>query len=174
MQNDPIESEYKAYLLSMEYQDNSVIRLTTPQCRYIADKWGKALRSNRYEQCRSRLRDSSSVPKYRDAGGLAYCAQGVLCDVIDPERWEAIHDGVNQCWSGQTMTPPQWVKANIVRPIETAFQDDFGIKQIKQTYQYRHVHIWHLNDRLYWNFQAIASLILNHIDKAWPVQENAE
>jgi hypothetical protein len=43
----------------------------------IRNKWLAALRSGNYKKGKLRLRDSSN----------RFCVLGVLCDVVDPDRW---------------------------------------------------------------------------------------
>ena len=45
-------------------------------------RWVEALRSGEYEQTRERLR-----------GDDRHCCLGVLCDLVDPNRWEGEHWG---------------------------------------------------------------------------------
>lgn len=58
---------------------------------YWKDKWIAALRSGKYEQVRGTLRTE----------GNHMCCLGVLCDVVEPERWLLIddHDGTGERYS---------------------------------------------------------------------------
>jgi hypothetical protein len=49
----------------------------------LKEKWVAALRSSKYKQGRSRLRTKDDK----------FCCLGVLCDVIDSEKWELSEGG---------------------------------------------------------------------------------
>ena len=49
----------------------------------VKTRWIRALRSDKYKQTTSILRDGP---------GEGYCCLGVLCDIIDPEGWGAESD----------------------------------------------------------------------------------
>ena len=46
-------------------------------------QWLAALRSGKYKQIRGMLRDIIRHP-----GGFGYCCLGVLCDTVQPEKWD--------------------------------------------------------------------------------------
>jgi hypothetical protein len=43
----------------------------------IKNKWVAALKSGKYQQCQGRLRNDN-----------AFCCLGVLCDILDKDKWE--------------------------------------------------------------------------------------
>lgn len=66
----------------------------------IKEQWLVALRSGRYQQTKSRLRDETG-----------FCCLGVLCDVIEPDGWR---DDVDYAFYGcsdgdlvKSMPPPR-------------------------------------------------------------------
>jgi hypothetical protein len=50
----------------------------------IAMKWVKALRSGKYKQGQSRLRNDSV-----DTKTTTWCCLGVLCDIMNPDGWDS-------------------------------------------------------------------------------------
>jgi hypothetical protein len=72
--------------------------MLAPNQEYLTrTKWLEALRSRRYKQGFSQLRGTST-----------YCALGVLCDVVAPERWTGFgplyaHDGSYSSPSNQVL-----------------------------------------------------------------------
>lgn len=50
----------------------------------IADKWVEALRSGRYKQCKSWLRDNDG-----------FCCLGVLCDISKMSAWGELENTPN-------------------------------------------------------------------------------
>lgn len=66
----------------------------------LKTKWLEALRSGRYEQGRGCLRDLEDK----------YCCLGVLCDVIDPTKWNLVHsriDATRYSYYGMIGLPPE-------------------------------------------------------------------
>jgi len=67
-------------------------------------KWIEALRSGRYKQGRGFLRNANDE----------FCCLGVLCDIVDPSRWEK--NGNKACaWDGLRMYPPDYLEPSMTR-----------------------------------------------------------
>lgn len=63
-------------------------------------KWLEALRSGKYEQTQGRLRDDDGM-----------CCLGVLCNVVDPKKWERMDDyEIAFVYQDEEMFPPNSVK----------------------------------------------------------------
>ncbi len=60
----------------------------------IATKWIKALRSGKYKQCKSVLRNGDS-----------YCCLGVLCDISKQDIWKNSFND-NKKYQGETINLP--------------------------------------------------------------------
>lgn len=68
----------------------------------LKTKWLEALRSGKYTQGTSQLRSTKDE----------YCCLGVLCNVIDPEKWVENHNE-NYCWGGRAGFVPDITKEQI-------------------------------------------------------------
>lgn len=55
----------------------------------VKDKWVAALRSGKYQQGKYALR-KRYTPESHGASFEQFCCLGVLCDLVQPEGWEAI------------------------------------------------------------------------------------
>lgn len=97
--------------------------------RKIRNKWLEALRSGRYKQGRKFLRNND-----------CYCCMGVLCDVIDPTKWEAFgrYNGLNS-----------YLSITLLAKI--------GLNSDQQGF------LIHKNDMLGWSFEKIADYIEQEI-----------
>ncbi len=62
----------------------------------VKAKWLVALRSGKYAQGRGRLRNPDN----------SFCCLGVLCDIIDPEGWEAGGMETPTFWHGERHETP--------------------------------------------------------------------
>jgi hypothetical protein len=62
----------------------------------IKAKWLEALRSGRYKQGRTYLRNADNE----------FCCLGVLCDIIDPTRWELLSQGKAYKWDDEVGVLP--------------------------------------------------------------------
>lgn len=74
----------------------------------IKAKWLEALRSGRYTQTRgvlNRVKPEFCAGGYEPAG---MCCLGVLCDIVDPNRWVKVGSGYVMGWGLdiQTGYPP--------------------------------------------------------------------
>ena len=49
------------------------------------NKWLKALRSGEYKQGSGALRETTTDTEVK--GGDQYCCLGVLCDIVEPKKW---------------------------------------------------------------------------------------
>lgn len=61
----------------------------------LRDRWIAALESGEYQQADGRLRRASL-----HGDGDAYCCLGVLCNLLDPNAWDATEDGF-QVWGDE-------------------------------------------------------------------------
>ena len=65
----------------------------------VKEKWVAALRSNKYKQGRSRLRNSDDT----------YCCLGVLCDVVDNSKWNLSANGEWYSYSDDNDGDDGWI-----------------------------------------------------------------
>ena len=73
----------------------------------LKSSWLEALRSGRYPQGRGAL-------KSRDLdGSVRYCCLGVLCDLMDPNKWSLTPASLAYKWDGRAGTLPDYVKAEL-------------------------------------------------------------
>lgn len=93
----------------------------------IKAKWLEALRSGRYQQGRAILRSPDNN----------FCCLGVLCDIIDPEKWDktqlngAIHPGLADVWGVGYCYPDIQLMYNINSDVsETLNSLDDGRKSV--------------------------------------------
>lgn len=56
----------------------------------IKTKWLEALRSGRYTQTKGVLRNSEG-----------YCCIGVLCDIVDPDKWLGADEETTRAWGDE-------------------------------------------------------------------------
>lgn len=56
--------------------------------KYVKKKWVDALRSDKYTQ-------TFQVMKAQKNGSDCFCALGVLCDIMDPDKWNKDEYGMN-------------------------------------------------------------------------------
>ena len=105
--------------------------------------WLKALRSGKYKQGKHYLRDQDN----------AFCCLGVLCELIDPNRWIK-EEGTNYWYYGDGDLD--------LPPLEDRlFWDDRGGSQnsfLVTTPEGRYAHIEELNDAGY-TFDKLADII---------------
>lgn len=95
-------------------------------------RWIEALRSGRYEQGSGRLRS------YRNT----FCCLGVLCDVLDPTRWDA-----------KRTVYAEWNTASL----DQRLLDEVDINYVTQD------RLIALNDSDHKNFDEIASWIEEYV-----------
>lgn len=65
----------------------------------IKTKWIETLLSGKYKQGTGALR------KADEGRGDTFCCLGVLCDIMDPENWEARYEGYAMYHKGRSAAP---------------------------------------------------------------------
>jgi len=64
----------------------------------MLDKWLEVLESGKYQQTQKVLRDEKG-----------YCCFGVLCDLVDSNKWQKATDEDKFYWEIDDAMPPVWV-----------------------------------------------------------------
>lgn len=109
-------------------------------------EWLQALRSGKYTQARGGLR-----MKGRHIGSSNFCCLGVLCDVIEPNRWIEDPDFNGFEYKGY----------RIGRPLQANFPPDFVLKKTELT-EDQAAELARLNDQGR-SFEYIADFIEEHL-----------
>ncbi len=65
----------------------------------LVKKWIHALESDKYTQGKSRMRTEEP------SGSNSYCCLGVLCDVVDPSKWNKLPTG-RYYWNHSSFAVP--------------------------------------------------------------------
>lgn len=107
----------------------------------IKKLWVEALRSKKYQQTRSSLRE-----------GDCFCALGVLCDILDPEGWQFLEGDRSSYW---VHGPEQLGNLSFLWP-GLKVEEKSGISPAELSWVQR------MNDIYGWSFDVIADEIEKH------------